>query len=504
MALPDAEDHRRKSETMVGSGEPKEPSSTEENTHEPNGVAIPILVGWEEPEDQDPENPLNWPARRKWGNIAQLSAITFLTPLSSSAFAPGVPLVMAEFNNYSPILATFVVSIFVLGFATGPLLIAPLSEMYGRIRVYHVCNVLFVVFTIACAVASSFDQLLAFRFLSGFAGVATVTCGSGSIADMIPREQRGKAISVWSSGPLLGPIVGPVIGGFLVEAKGWRWAFWLVAIVGGAFTLAGFFILQESYSPVLLERKARKLRESTGNNAYRSKLDSGKSNGQMLKEALIRPMKLLIFSPPVTLMSIYIAILYGLSYILFTTFTFVFQEQYNFTASSSGLSFLGSGVGTILGLFYGSLISDPVIKKAVDRKGAAEPEDRLTFIITIPATLSIPAGFFLYGWATQMKLHFIIPMIGNALNGFGTIAVLMCIQTYLIDAYTQHAASVIAANAVLRSLLGALLPLFGLKVYDSLGLGWGNTLLGFLALAFAPLPWLFRVYGGKIRQRSSA
>lgn len=203
-------------------------------------------------------------------------------------------------------------------------------------------------------------------------------------------------------------------------------------------------------------------------------------------------------------MSIYIAILYGLSYILFTTFTFVFEDQYGFTASRAGLSFLGSGVGTIIGLFYGSLISDPVIKKAIAKKGAAEPEDRLTFIITVPAALTIPAGFFLYGWATQMKLHFIVPMVGNALNGFGTIAVLMCIQTYLIDAYTEHAASVIAANAVLRSLLGALLPLFGLKLYDSLGLGWGNTLLGFLALAFAPVPWLFRIYGRRIRQRSSA
>ncbi|KAI1147590.1 MFS general substrate transporter [Nemania diffusa] len=504
MALPHNEDHHFQAEAMASNEEQKELHSPEESAHERDGVVVPILVGWEEPEDQDPANPMNWSAAWKWGNIAQLSALTFLTPLSSSAFAPGVPLVLAEFNNYSSILATFVVSIFILGFATGPLLIAPLSEMYGRLKIYHCCNVLFVVFTIACAVASSFEQLLAFRFLAGFAGVATVTCGSGSIADMIPREQRGVAISVWSSGPLFGPIVGPVIGGFLVEAKGWRWAFWLVAILAGVFTVTGFFVLRESYAPVLLERKARKLRESTGNDAYRSKFDNGKSTSQLLKEALIRPVKLLLFSPPVTLMSIYIAILYGLSYILFTTFTFVFEDQYGFTASRAGLSFLGSGVGTIIGLFYGSLISDPVIKKAIAKKGAAEPEDRLTFIITVPAALTIPAGFFLYGWATQMKLHFIVPMVGNALNGFGTIAVLMCIQTYLIDAYTEHAASVIAANAVLRSLLGALLPLFGLKLYDSLGLGWGNTLLGFLALAFAPVPWLFRIYGRRIRQRSSA
>lgn len=146
-------------------------------------------------------------------------------------FAPGVPQTMADFHTDSNLLAAFVVSVFVLGFAFGPLLLAPLSEMYGRIRVYHVCNVFFLIFTILCAVSTNMSMLVAFRFFSGFAGVAVVTCGSGSIADVIPKERRGRAMALWSLGPLLGPIIGPIVGGFLVEAKGWRWVFWVISIV---------------------------------------------------------------------------------------------------------------------------------------------------------------------------------------------------------------------------------------------------------------------------------
>jgi multidrug resistance protein len=145
-------------------------------------------------------------------------------------FAPGVPQVMVEFHSTSDLVATFVVSIFVLGFAFGPLVLAPLSELYGRLPVYHTCNILFLIFTIGCAVANNMGMLVAFRFLAGFAGVATVTCGSGTIADLMPVEKRGRAMAFWSLGPILGPIIGPVIGGALCQHVGWRWVFWLIAI----------------------------------------------------------------------------------------------------------------------------------------------------------------------------------------------------------------------------------------------------------------------------------
>lgn len=145
--------------------------------------------------------------------------------------SPAVQLVMQEFNTSSTTFATFVVSIFVLGFACGPLLLAPLSELYGRVLIYNITNVLFLAFTIGCALSKNESMLLAFRFLSGFAGVATITIGSGTIADIMPREKRGKAVSIWSVGTILGPMVGPIIGGSVTEKYGWRWMFWVISMV---------------------------------------------------------------------------------------------------------------------------------------------------------------------------------------------------------------------------------------------------------------------------------
>lgn len=152
-------------------------------------------------------------------------------PLASSMFAPGIPDVMSEFQSTNTQLASFVVSVYVLGYAFGPLIIAPLSELYGRLIVYHVCNVMFVIMTIACAVSSNLNMLIGFRFLAGTFGSCPLTIGGGSIADMIPQEKRGGVMAVWALGPLLGPVIGPVIGGYLSQAKGWRWVFWLIAII---------------------------------------------------------------------------------------------------------------------------------------------------------------------------------------------------------------------------------------------------------------------------------
>jgi multidrug resistance protein len=145
--------------------------------------------------------------------------------------APAAQLIMDDYHTTSTIFATFSVSIFVLGFASGPLLLAPLSELYGRVVIYNITNVLFLLFTILCAVSKNESMFLTFRFLSGFAGVATITIGSGTIADLMPREKRGKAVSIWSVGTILGPMVGPIIGGYVTEVAGWRWMFWVISIV---------------------------------------------------------------------------------------------------------------------------------------------------------------------------------------------------------------------------------------------------------------------------------
>lgn len=145
-------------------------------------------------------------------------------------FAPGVAEVMKEFKSTNSELASFVVSVYLLGFSFGPLLIAPLSELYGRAPLYHICNILFIVFNVACAVANSLESLIVFRFLAGTAGSSPLTIGAGTLADMIAQEKRGAAMAAWAMGPLLGPVIGPVAGGYLTEGLNWRWTFWIISI----------------------------------------------------------------------------------------------------------------------------------------------------------------------------------------------------------------------------------------------------------------------------------
>ncbi|KAJ5752563.1 hypothetical protein N7520_009480 [Penicillium odoratum] len=481
------------------------------------------IVDWDGPED--PENPLNWTKNKKIGATVSIALITLLTPLGSSMFAPGIGYLTKDFHLTSTEIESFVVSVYLLGYCFGPLLIGPLSELYGRRIMYNACNLLYVIFTVACAVAPEIGSLIVFRFFAGFAGSCPLTIGAGSIADMFVQEKRGAAIllvilpnpdpsgpvhrikapkantfdrAFWSLGPLLGPVVGPVAGGYLTQAKGWRWTFWVLTMASGTVSILSIFTIKESYPPTLLARKTRKMQQQTGNLNLRSKLDTGRTPKELFMHAIVRPTKMLFLSPIVFLMSLYVALIYGYLYLLFTTISEVFEDQYGFSQGSVGLAYLGIGIGSIIGLVFLGATSDRLLKYLTAKNGgASKPEYRLPLMI--PASLFVPVALFMYGWTAYYKVAWIAPIIGTSFLGVGMILAFMTVGTYLVDAFTIYAASAMAANTVLRSLAGALLPLAGPAMYQTLGLGWGNSLLGFIALAMFPLPILFYIYGERIR-----
>ncbi|KAI4160852.1 MAG: hypothetical protein LQ342_005377 [Letrouitia transgressa] len=440
-------------------------------TRDAPGIAVgeslpkdPNVVDWDGPED--PENPLNWPTSKKLAAIAIVSMITLLSPLTSTIISPAAPEVMKTFHSTNETLGAFVTSVYILGYAFGPLVIAPLSELYGRVGVYNVCNFIFLVFSIACAVANNLSALIVFRLLAGIAASCPITLGSGTIADIMPLEQRGKAMASW---------------------------------IAGAVFVATILSMRESYATVILERKARRLRKETGNPHLRSVLDTGKEPKELLQFSLVRPLKMLFMSPIVFLLSLYMATIYGYLYLMFTTFPRVFEGQYNFSNGSVGLTYLGAGIGSFFGLALCGAVSDRLVVSLTKRNGGtAKPEYRLPTMF-IGAWI-VPIGLFLYGWTADKKVHWIAPIIGTGLVGAGMFAVFMPTQTYLVDAFTVYAASVSAASTVFRSLVGALLPLAGNGMYDALGLGWGTSVLGFIAVAFIPMPLFFWRYGERIRE----
>ncbi len=153
-------------------------------------------------------------------------------PFAAAILAPSIPQILDDFHQPTQLsLGDFAVSTYTLGFAIGPLLLSPLSELYGRLIIYHICGVLYVFFTVGGALATSLNMLIGFRFLAGCAGSAPLTIGGGSIADMMGPEKRGAAMSIQAFGGMMGPAIGPVAGAFLSQSKGWRWVLWLVTIL---------------------------------------------------------------------------------------------------------------------------------------------------------------------------------------------------------------------------------------------------------------------------------
>lgn len=280
--------------------------------------------------------------------------------------------------------------------------------------------------------------------------------------------------------------------------KGTR-IFWVLAIAIGVATILCALVARETYAPVLLERKTQRLRKETGNPDLRSKLDLGITPRELWKRSLVRPTKLMFLSPICALMSLYLSIVYGTLYLLFTTFTFVFEEKYGFSESIVGLVYIGLGVGMLLGLAILGTQSDPIMKRLAKKHndGKFKPEYRLPLLMY--SGPFIPVGLFLYGWTTQYHVQWAVPLLGTLFVGVGMLAAFMCINTYLIDAYSRYAASAMAANTVLRSIFGGVFPLFGLQMYGALGLGWGNSLIGFITVALCPIPFLFYYYGERIR-----
>lgn len=218
---------------------------------------------------------------------------------------------MAEFHNDNLQIAAFVVSVYILGFAAGPLVIAPLSELYGRVIVYHVCNIGFTVFACACALAPNIKTLILFRFLNGLFGSCPATIGGGSITDMIPQERRASVVAAYSVGALFAPILGPMMGGYLADSLGWRCNFWMLTFSGGILSIVAAVVLKETFHSVILDRKVCRLQKETGNMKLRSKLDTGLSPGAYFMRNIIRPLKMLTFSPIVIITSLLIAITYG-------------------------------------------------------------------------------------------------------------------------------------------------------------------------------------------------
>ncbi|KAI9372092.1 major facilitator superfamily domain-containing protein [Aspergillus egyptiacus] len=462
-------------------------------------IADTQQVSWSS--SDDPENPKNWSPGRKWAATIAVSLFTFISPLASSIVAPALTDIASDLKMGSEFETQLPISIFVLAYAVGPFCLGPLSEIFGRTYVLQCSNLFYVAWNLGCGFAQTKGQLFGFRFLSGIACSTPLAVGGGVLSDCWHAEQRGQAVGIYSLAPMLGPVIGPVAGGFISENATWRWIFWSTSIAGVFIQVFGLLFLPETYAPTLLKRRAKSLLKDGGGSPYRAEFDSG-SFFSTLKPALVRPFRMLATQPIVQVIALYMAYLFGLFYLIVSTFQDVWRNVYGESEGIGGLNYISFGIGYVVGAQVNARSSDKIYRHMkLKRNNEGVPEFRLPAMLV--GSAFIPVGLFWYGWSVQAQLHWVMPNVGIVLFSFGAIMCLQCMQTYVIDSYTRFAASGLAAAMVLRSLAGFGFPLFAPYLYEALHYGWGNSLLGLLSIVIGvPAPFVFWFFGAKLRRMS--
>jgi len=454
-------------------------------------------------EEGDPENPQNWSHAKKFFVTFEICLLTFAVYIGSAIYTPGLEGVMMQFG-VSQVAATLGLTLFVAGYGLGPMIWAPLSEIpqIGRNPIYIGTLAVFVVLQLAVIYAQNFGMLLAFRFITGFVGSPALATGGASIGDMYRPSKRAYGIAIWGIAAVCGPVLGPLVGGFGAQYRDWTWTIWELMWLSGFTLVLLVFLLPETSSANILYRRSRRLRILTGNKSLKSEPEiEGESMTakDIAMMTLVRPFQLSFMEPIVFALNLYIALIYGLLYIWFESFPIVFTEIYGFSLSLEGVAFCGILVGAFVTIppFFWYL--HKYLEPKFNENGELKPEERLPPAIV--GSFMIPICLFWFGWSAGHQ-HWIMPIIGSAFFSVGALLLFNSVLNYLGDAYPAYAASVLAGNDFMRSAFGAGFPLFASAMYKNLGVDWASSTLGFLSIAFIPLPFLLYFYGETLRKKS--
>ncbi|KAK6084144.1 major facilitator superfamily transporter [Seiridium cupressi] len=483
--------HSTKPLPNFGAGKPFPPPLPEQEDY---------VVEFDGPDD--PYHAQNWTTKRKILTSAMLGYTTMTSAFTSSIFSAATAYVAAEFGVSSEV-GILGVSLYVLGFATGPTFWAPLSELKGRRLPIVVSMFGFSVFTIACATAKDLQTLLICRFFAGFFGACPLAVVAAVFSDMYNNATRGAAITIFSMAVFTGPLLAPFVGGYIVRSYlGWRWTMYITSIMGWVAFALDLLFLRETYPPVILIEKAAEIRRRTQNWGVHAKQEEIEVDlMELVQKNFTRPMRLLFLEPIVTLLSVYMAFIYGLLYLFLTAYPFVFQGVHHFNSGESGLAFFGMIIGQLIAGTLVLLDQPRYQRKLAANNGVPIPEWRLPFVIA--GGVSFTCGIFWFGWSGyRADVHWIVPAASGLMTGFGLMAIFLQALNYLVDAYLMFAASAIAGNTFLRSLCGAGFPLFATYMFNGMGINWASTLLGCVAAVLVPIPIIFYKYGHKIRAKS--
>ena len=287
----------------------------------------------------------------------------------------------------------------------------------------------------------------------------------------------------------------------------WRWMFWSTSAFQAVMVLVSFPAFHETYAPLILKRRAAKLRHITGDQQYSTaaeRFNAGRSVGKAFRRSMSRPVRLLATHPIIQVIACAQGFYYGILYIVLSTLSQLWVRRYHESVEISGLHYIAAAAGEVLGSQIGGPLMDNIFSKLKQRaNGDVAPEYHMPLVL--PGALLTIVGLFVYGWTVHFGVFWFMVDVSVVLMTFGMQIAGMSLQAYVIDAYPEHTSSATAAGQFIRSLTAFAFPLFAPKLYSTLGYGWGNSTLALLSLVIVvPAPLLVWRYGLRLRAKAQS
>ncbi|KAJ5706566.1 hypothetical protein N7488_006367 [Penicillium malachiteum] len=467
--------------------------------------ALPIFITFGV---DDHDNPRNWPKWRKWYISIFVSMLNVFTTWCAGSISSGATGIQEAFG-VSEEVTTLALSLYVLGYAIGPVLLAPLSEYFGRQPVYVVSWFLLFIFQLPLALAPNIGTILVCRFIAGCAGGAPLTNTGGSISDLWERNVSGGPMAIYGLSSTFGPPMALVMSGYIGLDLGWRWIFWILMIITGVVWIILVVTIPETRHSAILQKKVKRVRKQMKEENLKSAesvtdIHASEQKGlhELFAITLTRPFRFLFSEPITTFSAIYNGFLYGLVYLFNESFPLVFgaPDGHPFNTGEQGLAFLGMAIGPVIAFSLYPLQEKYYLRRVAENGGRGVPEARM-WMARVGAIL-IPISLFWFGWTSYRSVHWIVPIIASSFFGAGIYIVILSILNYVVDSYQTYSASALAGVILCRNVVGAGFPLFATQMYEKLGYEWASSLLGFISILLVPIPFIFFYKGEAIRLRS--
>ncbi|THZ29081.1 MFS general substrate transporter [Aureobasidium pullulans] len=456
--------------------------------------------------ETDQMNPHNWGWGIRLWITFMVASIGFVVGVASSIDSVAIQPASQEFG-ISEVAESLATGLYLIGFGAGALFAGPFSETLGRNPIYIVTLAIYMAFLAGAGASQTYSQQFATRFFAGFFGSTPLTCAGGSLSDIWNASERTLMFPIFANAAFLGPILGPVIGGYIVQSSliSWRWTEWITIIMSGLVLILVFFTLPETFPPILLKWKAAHLRAITGDERYRAEVEVRMDPFlTRLGRACYRPFLLTFSEPIIVLIALYMTVIYIILFTFLDGYDFIFGEIHGVSIGVQGLCFLGIAIGLFLATPLVFVIrrkaAKAMEKASANGKDKLQPEFRLWFaMFGAPA---VPISLFWMGWTSYPNISIWSPLAASVLFGYGILCIFISSYQYIIDAYEIYAASALASITLIRYVAAGGMTVVGVPFYQNLGVHYTCTILGCISAVMVPVPYIFYLYGHKIRARS--